>query len=176
MASGADEQTVKSLKNAYFSVQSGLGYRRSPEQYGAFPAEPYSHSPGHAGAQQPGLTGQVKEGFLCRMGELGVNYRDGRLCFHPQLLRLAEFDGLQAGEEHSEIPAGTIEFTLARTRIIYQLRDDLEEPIAVVHFKDGTERVAPSGILDPETTNDVTRQSGRIQRIEVGIPASCLVS
>jgi hypothetical protein len=176
VVSGANEQTVESLKNAYFSVQSGLGYRRSPEQYGAFPAEPYSHSPGHAGAQQPGLTGQVKEGFLCRMGELGVNYLNGRLCFHPHLLRLAEFDGLKSGAEHSEIPAGTIEFTLARTRVIYQLRHDLEEPVALIHFKDGTERVAPSGILDPETTTDVTRQSGRIERIEVGIPASCLVS
>ena len=73
MEQGADAETLRRFAGAYFSVQAGLGYRQSPGQYGAFPAEPYSHSSGQAGAQQPGLTGQVKEGILCRLGELGVD-------------------------------------------------------------------------------------------------------
>lgn len=174
--SGADEGTVEGLKAAYFEVQSGLGYRRSPQQYGAFPAEPYSHSPGHAGAQQPGLTGQVKEGILCRIGELGVDFFDGRLRFHPRLLRIAEFEGLEPGPEHLPLPQGTIEFTLARISILYHLRDDLERPDAVIHFKDGTKRNAPGGILDRKTTAEITSQTGNISRIEVSIPHSCLVS
>ncbi len=38
--------------------------------YGAIPTDPYSHTPGFAGAQQPGMTGPVKED-ICRLGELG---------------------------------------------------------------------------------------------------------
>jgi hypothetical protein len=176
LESGADEAIVESLKATYFEVQSGLGYRRSPQQFGAFPAEPYSHSPGHAGAQQPGLTGQVKEGILCRMGELGVDFTDGKLRFHPQLLRAAEFDGLQSGLEHPPLPKGTIQFTLARTPVSYHLQNDLETPSAEIHFNDGTSKKAPYGILDVETTAEITRQTGSIKKIEVSIPGCCLVS
>lgn len=174
--SGAGEQLEDLLKSAYFSIQSGLGYRRSPEQYGAFPAEPYSHSPGHAGAKQPGLTGQVKEGILCRFGELGIDFREGKLAFNPRLLRSAEFAGLDSGPEHSALPQGTISFTLARTPIFYHLRSDLKNPEAVVLFKDGTQKTAEDGILDIETTAEITRQSGRISRIDVGFPHHYLVS
>lgn len=176
MDSGAPTEVIIGLKNAYFAIQSGLGYRRSPEEYGAFPAEPYSHSPGHAGAKQPGLTGQVKEGILCRLGELGVEFTNGCIRFQPRLLRKAEFDGLEEGPEHASLPAGTIKFTLARTPVIYQLGDALEKPHAVVQFKDGTEREAPGGILDQETSSEITSQSGLIDSILVKIPANGLVS
>ena len=32
--------------------------------------DPYSHTPGGAGAKQPGMTGQVKEEVITRLGEL----------------------------------------------------------------------------------------------------------
>ena len=69
-------------------LRAGLGGSKSPEVFGAFPADAYSHTPGHAGAKQPGLTGQVKEDVLCRWGELGVLVEDGRLVFNPLLLGL----------------------------------------------------------------------------------------
>ncbi|MEM9236114.1 MAG: hypothetical protein AAGB14_04995 [Verrucomicrobiota bacterium] len=173
--SGADKEIVDDLNAAYYEVQSGLGYRRSPEQFGAFPAEPYSHSPSHAGAKQPGLTGQVKEGILCRMGELGVDFHEGRLGFHPRMLRKAEFAGLDAGPEHDALEAGTIRFTLASTPISYQLRDGLDHSVATVHFSDGSTRDAVEGILDRETTGEIVRQSGRVDRIEVAIPNTGLI-
>ena len=45
----------------YFEILAGIGAHKSPELYGAFPTDPYSHTPGGKGAQQPGMTGQVKE-------------------------------------------------------------------------------------------------------------------
>ena len=54
----------------------GLPQGRAAE-YGAFPADPYSHTPAEGGAQQPGMTGQVKEEILTRWGELGLRVRDG---------------------------------------------------------------------------------------------------
>jgi hypothetical protein len=71
-------------------VRDGLGYRKSAADWGAFPADPYSHTPGEGGAQQPGMTGQVKEEILTRWGELGLRMRRGRVHFDPVLLDAAE--------------------------------------------------------------------------------------
>ena len=60
------------LGGLYYRVREGIGFNKTPAEYGAFPTDPYSHTPGHGGAQQPGMTGQVKEEILSRFGELGV--------------------------------------------------------------------------------------------------------
>lgn len=53
------------LKPYYHDITEGIGAHMTPEQYGAFPFDAYSHTPANAGAQQPGMTGQVKEDILC---------------------------------------------------------------------------------------------------------------
>ena len=53
------------LKPYYQDITEGIGAHMGPEQYGAFPFDAYSHTPANAGAQQPGMTGQVKEDILC---------------------------------------------------------------------------------------------------------------
>jgi hypothetical protein len=164
-ADGAPPALVRGLTRAYYGIQAGIGFRQPPERYGAFPAEAYSHSPSHAGAQQPGLTGQVKEGILCRFGELGVGFRDGQVRFQPRLLRAAEFAS----------PADAVRFTLARTPVIYHRREDLAGAEAVVHFQDGTAQSFDDATLDPDTTADLIRHTGRIARIEVAIPATWLI-
>ena len=45
------------------------------------PTDPYSHTPGFAGVQQPGMTGQVKEEILTRWGELGLRWQTPRTRF-----------------------------------------------------------------------------------------------
>ena len=87
----------------YRKVRDGLGYRRNPSAYGAFPTDPYSHTPAEGGAQQPGMTGQVKEEILSRWGELGLRVRDGRVHFTPVLL-----------DAHEIPPDGALTFTWAR--------------------------------------------------------------
>lgn len=47
------------LARAYYRVRQGLGFNKTAEAFGAFPSDPYSHTPRHAGAQQPGMTGSV---------------------------------------------------------------------------------------------------------------------
>jgi hypothetical protein len=37
------------------------------------------------------MTGQVKEDILTRIGELGVQMKDGQLSFNPQILAKEEF-------------------------------------------------------------------------------------
>jgi hypothetical protein len=79
------------LAAAYYDIRAGLGFNKTPDVYGAFPTDPYSHTPWGNGARQPGMTGQVKEEILTRWGELGVAVQDGRLHFSPTLLRDDEF-------------------------------------------------------------------------------------
>ncbi len=171
-----DADTFSRLAAAYYHVQSGLGFRQSPEGYGAFPSEPYSHSPGHAGAQQPGLTGQVKEGILARFGELGVSFQDGRLHFRPRLLREAEFAGLPASKDQKELPVGTLAFTFAQTPIVYRRKVDLDQAHAQVFFNDGTDALVPKAELNQEMTLELIQQTKRIEKIEVYVPASWLIS
>jgi len=93
----------------YRRVRDGLGWRKTAAEYGAFPADPYSHTPGEGGAQQPGMTGQVKEEILTRWGELGLRVMGGRVRVDPVLLDAAE------------LPAdGTLSFTWAGVPYAYR--------------------------------------------------------
>lgn len=173
---GADTATLSRLTAAYYHVQSGLGFRQSPESYGAFPSEPYSHSPGHAGAQQPGLTGQVKEGILARFGELGVYFEKGHLTFRPRLLRNAEFAGLPASPNQEALPPGQLAFTFAQTPIVYHRKEELDQIHARVFFNDNTDAIVPKAVLSPEMTLELIEQTRRIEKIEVSVPAAWLIS
>src|SRR5262249_45629568 len=90
-AQGAPGALLQKLAAAYYDIRAGIGDYKSPEVYGAFPMDPYSHTPAHTGARQPGLTGQVKEDIFCRLGELGLFVRAGQIHFEPRLLRREEF-------------------------------------------------------------------------------------
>ncbi len=164
LKSECDDSLKRRAVAAYYSIQRGLGFRQTPEQYGAFPAEPYSHSQGQRGAQQPGLTGQVKEGILCRLGELGINFQEGRLCFCPKLLRAAEFS------------EGDLSFTFARTLIVYQASEELNDAFATVETHQGHRLEFPGGCLDIETSSQIVFQEGLVKKIVVQIPATCLIS
>jgi hypothetical protein len=102
-ASDANAPELPALIAHYRRVRDGLGYRKSAAEYGAFPFDPYSHTAGEGGAQQPGMTGQVKEEILTRWGELGLRFEGGLIRFDPVLLDIGEVP-----------PDGALRFTLAR--------------------------------------------------------------
>ena len=91
IAKKAPAAIIEQLKANYYRIRSGLGFQKSVTEFGAIPTDPYSHTPSHAGAQQPGMTGQVKEEILTRLGELGVHVVNGALSFDPALLCRDEF-------------------------------------------------------------------------------------
>jgi hypothetical protein len=111
-ASDAAAPELPALVSHYRRVRDGLGYRKTAAEYGAFPADPYSHTAGEGGAQQPGMTGQVKEEILTRWGELGLRFEAGQIRFDPVLLDPAEVP-----------PDGALSFTLAR--VPYRIRRGL---------------------------------------------------
>jgi hypothetical protein len=89
--SGADPSLIRRLNEHYDAIREGIGSHKNPDEYGAFPVDPYSHTPSMAGVQQPGMTGQVKEDIISRMIELGISVENGKIVFNPINLKKEEF-------------------------------------------------------------------------------------
>ena len=172
-AQGEPAATVGALIDAYYDIRSGLGFNKAPDVYGAFPADPYSHTPAGQGAKQPGMTGQVKEEILARMAELGAFVEGGALYFDPLLLRegeLAAEGGAFAyidvsGQERSiDLPPGSLAYTFCQTPVVY-LRSG-EGRIEVACAGGGLRRI--DGLrLDPETSGRIFCRDGTVERLTV---------
>lgn len=167
-------EVVGKLLEHYYEINEGIGVHKSPKLYGAFPTDPYSHTPSGKGAQQPGMTGQVKEDILSRFGELGVFVKNGKLYFHPCLLRKNEeflresamfsFVDIHQNKLQIQLQAGSLAFTYCQIPIIYILSD--EEAINIT-FADGTISKLSSLQLDEENSNHVFKRTSVINKIEV---------
>ena len=44
----AEKGDGKCLGEMYYKIRDGIGFNKTPLEYGAFPMDPYSHTPGHA--------------------------------------------------------------------------------------------------------------------------------
>ena len=125
----AAPELIGRLYDHFFEIQAGIGAHKSPELYGAFPTDPYSHTPGGKGAQQPGMTGQVKEDIISRFGELGVRVQNGKIHFDVQMLRTMEFlaEGktfhyidVTGAEKSIALSPNSLAFTYCQVPIVYQ--------------------------------------------------------
>jgi hypothetical protein len=165
------------LGTLYYRIRDGLGFNKTPAGYGAFPTDPYSHTPGHGGASQPGMTGQVKEEVLTRFGELGVRVAAGTVRFEPALLRPREFrvaDGtfryldVDGAWQDLDVPGGTLAFTWCQVPVVYRLGERPSHALTLF-LDDGQERRLQDAALAAEDSSSLFRRDGRIRRIEVAI-------
>jgi hypothetical protein len=172
---GVDDITVGKLLDHYYEASEGIGVHKSPELYGAFPTDPYSHTPANKGAQQPGMTGQVKEDILSRFGELGVFVSEGKLMFNPCLLRKEEFlkepktfryIDIDKKEQKIEVAKESLCFTYCQIPIIYKLSE--KENLKVV-FHTGPALEFSQLHIDSETSKKVFERTGEISQIIVSI-------
>nr|MCU0387987.1 hypothetical protein [Chitinophagaceae bacterium] len=115
----ADKQTIDRLVQHYYDINEGIGVHKPPQLYGAFPTDPYSHTPFGKGAQQPGMTGQVKEDILCRIGELGICIKDGKLHFNPVLLKRNEFNAQARMVHYADVNGMTREVEIGKNEIFF---------------------------------------------------------
>ncbi|MEL4455802.1 hypothetical protein [Lutimonas vermicola] len=170
---GLDEVTIGRLLDHYYEANEGIGVHKSPELYGAFPTDPYSHTPANKGAQQPGMTGQVKEDILSRFGELGVFVSDGKLFFYPRLLRKEEFlkepvafryIDVDKKEKEIEVDKGSLGFTYCQIPIIYKLS---EKEGLKVSFHEGPALEFSDLYIDYQTSKKVFERTGEISQIVV---------
>ena len=146
--------------------------------------DPYSHTPGHAGAQQPGMTGQVKEEVLTRFGELGVRVRDGVVHFDPGLLRAIEFSreprlfrylDVKGDWQDVDVPAGALAFTWCQVPVVYRLADT-NTPALTLVFEYGRTEESRKLSLSEAMSAELFQRSGHIRQISVTLGKEYLLA
>ena len=171
----ADDTIMVRLAEHFDHIGVGIGVHKDPEVYGAFPTDPYSHTPAHRGAQQPGMTGQVKEDILVRFGELGMYMKQGELHFEPFLLKndqfsdkKREFELVSLNHESYSIsvPESALAYTCCQVPVIYHQSD--EDRLSVT-FSDGSSTSFDEPRLDKETSGRIFRRTGDIKEVTVFI-------
>ena len=179
----ADEAVIQKLGELYYRVRRGIGFNKTPLEYGAFPVDPYSHTPQHAGARQPGMTGQVKEVSLTRFIALGMRVRDGEISIEPALLRRREF--ADAGRSFTyldvdknwqtlELPAASLAFTWCQVPFVFVLGDGAA-PGLDIEFDDGTASHLDIPGLPAELATHLFERTGRIRKVTVTVISDTLI-
>jgi hypothetical protein len=168
------------LVDAYYRVRAGLCFNKDPQEYGAFPMDPYSHTPPFAGAQQPGMTGQVKEVVLTRFGELGVRVEAGVLSFEPALLRTGELLAAPSALEYLaldgefrtvELAAGQLAFTYCQVPVVYTAG---ARRALTVWAGDVKHELGAATALSPELSAAIFGRTGAVTRVDVTVMAADL--
>ncbi len=164
------------LIDHYYEIRAGIGINKSPDLYGAFPTDPYSHTPAHKGAQQPGMTGQVKEDVLNRWAELGVRVEQGRLAFAPVFLSPKEFltepgtfsyFDLAGRAQSLPLQAGELGFTYCQVPVVYQ-----RSHRNCVHLTEANETRTLDGLrLGAAESAHVFARDGHLRQIRVELKA-----
>ncbi len=176
---GASAEVVSQLTERYYTIRRGLGgFNKTPSVYGAFPLDPYSHTPSGSGARQPGMTGQVKEEVLTRFAELGVTVHGGRISFRPLLLRKSEF--LREPAELSTfdldgaplivpLAEGTLGFTYCQVPVVLHLSAKLR---IVLTKLAGSEEIS-GDTLSAEASAALFARTAQIKQIDVWTKPGC---
>jgi hypothetical protein len=167
--------TTKKLTEIYADIRQGLGFNKPPDGYGAFPTDPYSHTPKNLGAKQPGMTGLVKEEILTRQAELGYFIENGKLCFNFLLLDKNEFlhDStpyiywdLEGQMQNMEIPPGSLAYSICQVPVVLQ---DAEEDSILVHFTDDSTQQIAGHVLDKTNSEHIFQRDGMVHHLTVSV-------
>jgi len=177
------EKELETIGKLYYRIRSGLSSNKTPEEYGAFPFDPYSHTPSHSGAQQPGMTGQVKEEILTRFGEFGLFVKKGKIHLNPKLLRLSEF--LERAEDFSytdnvnqdhkiKIQKNQLAFTYCQVPIIYELSK--KNNWLIEHYdKGGSIKKIKNNALNSKLSKQIFNRKNSIKYLKFFIPKQFLM-
>ena len=169
---GADAAEVSRIAAHYHEIREGIGAHKSPREYGAIPTDPYSHTPSFAGAQQPGMTGQVKEDVISRFHDMGVLVENGRLRIIPACVDRSEFlaasrpfryvsvDGRDAT---FDLEADSLGFTVCQVPIVLHRAGPAR---CVLHRADGTRREVDGLSLDDSASAAIFDRTGEFVRID----------
>jgi hypothetical protein len=156
----------------YYDVRAGIGLNKSPDVYGAFPTDAYSHTPGFGGARQPGMTGQVKEDIISRFGELGLFVESGKITFNPGLLRRSEFLSTASNfhyissnnkENVIALGKGSLAFTFCQVPFIFHI--STKNNISIVTGENVAEIAGL--VLDEATSSEIFNRTGTVNQLDV---------
>jgi hypothetical protein len=179
---GAAPHDIEALAQSYYDIRAGLGLGKTAAEYGAFPTDPYSHTPLARGAAQPGMTGRVKEEMITRLGEWGLRIRAGQICFDPRLFRRSELlaqpavfscFALDGSRQSIALSPGMAAFTFAQVPIVYSTGTSDQSVITIAHARGGSRTVHGSS-LSKEDSAQIFSRTGAITRIGFEFSAGLL--
>jgi hypothetical protein len=129
----------------------------------------------HRGAQQPGMTGQVKEDILVSIGELGIVVAEGNVHFMPHLLRksdfiaeggIVEFIDIRQMRQTYEMPANSMGFTYCQVPVIYRISD--QDSIEIT-TDDGNVTSIEGLTLGDHFSREVFGRTGMVAKVVVSL-------
>jgi hypothetical protein len=178
---GNNESSLKKIKSYYYDIRGGIGSHKNPALYGAFPTDAYSHTPEHIGAQQPGMTGQVKEDIISRFGEFGVIIEKGKIKFNPILLKKEEFlkntqtynyYDLTNKKQTMLLNENMLAFTICQVPVVYIISN--EEKV-IITKNDGNEIEINSLEIDSQMSYSIFNRENLIRKIRVTLTDNILI-
>jgi len=164
---------INQLKEHYYEIKAGIGLYKSPELYGAFPMDAYSHTPSGAGVKQPGLTGQVKEDFISRLIELGIQVKNGAISFNPSLINPEEiliqntefeYYTLDGKLRLIALETNQLALTFCQVPVIYA--KSAEDKITIT-YKNGRKDIISGNTINKEISAQLFKRSGIVEQIDV---------
>ncbi len=167
------EEIINDLVTHFYNINEGIGVHKPPHLYGAFPTDPYSHTPFNKGAQQPGMTGQVKEDIISRFGELGIRVENGKIACNPGLLRKTEFlksgaafDYLSIQNEMNRInlTADTLAFTFCQVPFVYHIAE--QNSVRITNAT-GNLSEAEGLEINAFASNEIFNRTGLIKQVDI---------
>ena len=167
---------VNELKSSYLDIRQGLGFNKKPEIYGAFPTDPYSHTPKGQGAKQPGMTGMVKEEILTRQAELGLTIQAGKLVFDNLLVdpgelltAPADFPYLDVNGQEQVIAlhVGSLAYTFCQTPIVLETSTHWSLTVAL---ENGKIQEVEGNTLDESNSRHIFLRDGQVKWLRVSFP------
>lgn len=169
----SSQSELAKLKSYYYEIKEGIGVNKSPENYGAFPTDPYSHTPSFSGVQQPGMTGQVKEDVISRYGELGIKVVQNKIIINNDLLKNDEYLSNEMNFIYYDVNGykknlilfqNSLAFTYCQVPFVYLQSD--ENKITI--YKKNNEQIELNSlVLDKDLSNSIFNRDGNIEKIIV---------
>lgn len=175
---GADPHVLNRIREHYYEIKAGIGLYKSPDLYGAFPTDAYSHSPANAGVKQPGLTGQVKEDVISRLRELGLHIVNGCIAFEPALLnhdeflkKESEFEFVNLDGRQFTIPLreDQLAYSFCQVPVIYTKADKSN---VVVEMDSGQQEYIEGHTLPVGLSQEIFNRTGRVKSIRFDVVIS----
>ncbi len=168
-----DSSCAAALMERYVDIRQGLGFNKTPQAYGAFPTDPYSHTPKGQGAKQPGMTGMVKEEILARQVELGYTVEQGRLVFDLLLLDPAEllsgpadytYLDVHGARQTLALQPAALAYTICQTPVVLQSGS---EAGITVQFANGSTQQIEGNTLDAANSRHIFQRDGAVRSLKV---------
>ena len=172
------ESSTEALIEKYIDIRKGLSFNKPPDVYGAFPTDPYSHTPKGQGAKQPGMTGMVKEEIITRQMELGFSFENGSIVFDFMLLDHSEFlaepavftyINVQGQQEQMELPKNVIAYTICQVPVILQSSNKAS---INVHLSDGSMQDIKGYALDSVNSKHILQRDGVVHYLVVSVTSA----